>query len=190
MKLIEAVKTRISKHTKLVLIALVVIAIATIAIIWATTDIFEKNTDSDLVGSAGQEKGPFERATDEIVLAYNYVQEGDLASAAESARKAAEYAPDEMDILIGAASVLRDEDPDAAKEIFALALELIKEQDSPDEEGKNISTYWAAGNLAEQAGETDQAIKYYRAALDAADPLNVDEQFIVDRSEAGLERLQ
>ena len=175
------------KQTKLVVLVIVavVIAVAGVAgfMIFSSDDI--ANTDQVEVKA-----DPTQLASQAIAEANAYILEGDISSAVEQARKALEYTPDDLHVITAAADVIVQEDPDEAKPLYVKILEQFREESNPDENGQPLTVYWAGAKLAEQAGETELAIKYYTTVLDVADVSNEEEKGVMDRSRLRLEELR
>lgn len=130
------------------------------------------------------------RHDNEITAVNNYLLVNDTSQALAHAKKALAYEPDNLDTILTVAQLTEKDNPEEAKQLYRRALEVFKKQDNPDVGGKKAVTYWAAAGLAEQAGYTDQAKKYYQKTIDVADSMNGYDQDLVRQSQQALERLQ
>lgn len=128
--------------------------------------------------------------SEELATMNEYSQAGNDSRAAEHARQALAHAPDDIDTMLAVAEVIEKDNPEEAGQLYAKALEIFRQQDDPDAEGKSPVTYWSAGVLAEGARLTDQAIVYFNKALEVADPSNTDHVNIIAKSQEALGRLQ
>ncbi len=182
----EIAKPKANKWLKLMIVALVLAGAGVAAAMLLAKD----DVDTSPVGSVQNEDGPVRQANEEISEAYSLSSEGDSVGAADSARVAVEMAPNDPDILINAAYLIAQEYPEEGRQLYARALELYIKLEGLDEGGKSPAAYWAAGNLAENAGLISEAISYHNQAIDEADLSDPDEQAIVEKSQAALERLQ
>lgn len=130
------------------------------------------------------------KANDESTLVNKAIQANDTKQALAHAKQAMAYDPNNVDTILVVASLTEKDNPKEAKKLYGRALEAFKKQDNPDVSGKNSTTYWVAAGLAEKAGLTDQAKKYYQKVIDIADLRDVSEQDLVAQSERAIKRLK
>lgn len=126
----------------------------------------------------------------ELALVAEYQQKNDIPRALEHAKKLVSYEPDNFEYITLVASLIELQNPNEAKPYYAKLLDDIKKVDNPDEDGKLISTYWAAAGLAEKAGQTESAKRYYQKVIDVADTQDGYEQSLVTQSQEALKRLK
>lgn len=183
----ETGKSRRSRllSRKAMLVALGVLAILLVAgfLIWKDDTPQHSSDEADTPDTAVQ-------ISKELSAMNEYLQAGNDAKSAEHARKALAHAPDDMDTMLAVAEAIKRVDIEESQQLYVKALEVFKQQDDPDAEGKNPVTYWSAGTMAEGAGLVDQAIVYYRKALEAADSTNTDDQNITAKTKEALWRLE
>lgn len=129
-------------------------------------------------------------ATQETELSNAAFIKGNKALALKHAKKALAKDPNNIDNILLVANLTKAEDPGAAKSYYAQAFEKFKQQNNPDAPGKSAVIYWAAAGLAQQAGETSQAIKYYKMVIQAADPSDSYQQSLAKQARVQLSRLQ
>lgn len=130
------------------------------------------------------------KANGELSLVNKAVQENDTKQALAHAKQALASDPNNVDNYVLVATLTEKDNPKEAQKVYARGLEVFKKQDNPDVDGKHAVTYWAAAGLAEKAGLTDQAKKYYQKVIDSADLADSYEQDIVAQSERALKRLK
>lgn len=118
-----------------------------------------------------------------------YVREGNDSKAIDSARRAVEEDPSNLTALETLASLLVEQDPKQAKEIYARALKVYKSDYNLDKGGGTAINYWAAATLAENAGRTNEAKQLYQLVIDTAEPGDDYQQLLARQSQAALERL-
>jgi len=125
----------------------------------------------------------------ELTMANDYFRKNDRSQALAHARAALAAAPNDPDAILAVASLVEQDNPSEAQQLYAHALKVFKEQDNPDEDGKKAVTYWAAAQLAEKAGQIVQAKQYYQKVIDAASPSNSYDQSLLKQAQAALKRL-
>jgi tetratricopeptide (TPR) repeat protein len=125
----------------------------------------------------------------EAAMANENFKNHNNSQALEHAKKALALAPDDPDAILLAANLSLPDHPAEAKALFAHALDIFKQQDNPDVDGKKAVTYWAAAGLAEKAGQTEQAKKYYQKVIDSANPKDPYEQSLLKQAQAARMRL-
>jgi Tfp pilus assembly protein PilF len=130
------------------------------------------------------------RANKQAELSNEAFSKGSKAQALEHAKKALAEEPNNIDNILLVANLTKAENPSAAKQYYVQALDKFKQQDNPDVPGKSAVTYWAAAGLARQAGETDQAKKYYQEVIQTASLSDNYQQSLVEQSRAELARLR
>lgn len=133
---------------------------------------------------------PVTTATQDATSANDAFIKGDKPLALKNAKKALAKDPNNMNTMLLVAKLTKENNPDESKRYYAQALDVIIKYDKPDEPGKPASVYWAAGDLAERAGKTEQAKVYYSKVAAAANPQNGYEQSLIPLSKERLERLQ
>lgn len=126
----------------------------------------------------------------ELDEANKFVIENNIPQALIYAKKALDKDPNNVDSILTVANLTLKENPDDAKQYFLRVLEIYKKENNIDAGGKTAISYWATATLAEDAGETEQAKKYYKSVIDAADPADMYHQSLVRQSKAALERLK
>ena len=168
------------KRTRFLLLIIAVTA-AVFAVSYALVEVKEKYTQQTGTTKQFQQE---QTATNESLI------NNDKQQAIEHARKALDLAPNDFEAVVTLASLTSESNPTESKQLYARALEIAKQQDNPDVDGKSAITYWGAAGLAEQAGLTDQAKKYYQKVIDAADTANEYQQSLVAQSKEALKRLQ
>ena len=137
-----------------------------------------------------EHKGAISQFQQEQTAANESVLNNDKQQALEHAQKAMALAPNDFEAVMAVAALTAEKDPEAAKQYYARALEIAKQQDDPDADGKSAITYWGAAGLAEQAGFKDQAKKYYQKVIDAANPTDNYQQSLASQAKEALARLQ
>lgn len=116
--------------------------------------------------------------------------DNDEDRALEYARKALAHLPDDMDTILAAANVIKKYEPEEAKQLYALALDIFKQENQPDQVGKSAVTYWAAATLAEDAGLKDEAKTYYVNTIASANQEDHYQQYLVNSAQTALARLE
>lgn len=117
-------------------------------------------------------------------------QDGDIAKTKEYAKEMLEDNPYNMDVILAVADLYEKIDLDEAKKYYARALEVYKNQERPDDDGKQSGIYYYAGFLAEKAGMIDQARQYYQRAVDVAGETEGENSNFAKQAKMALERLQ
>lgn len=120
----------------------------------------------------------------------NALQSHNTSQALADAKKALANEPNNFNDILAVAYLTQSTNPNEAKQYFKQALDLSNQQDNANVPGKSAITYWGAANLAQQAGETDQAKIYYEEVIKAADPSNSYQQSLAIQSQAQLRKLQ
>ena len=121
------------------------------------------------------------------------LQNNDKALALEHAKKALAKTPHDVDAILAVANIDKAISPTEAKQYYKQALNEFKKQDNPDVVGKPAATYWAAAQLADQAGENSVAKQYYQKVVDVINASKSTDSFsqsISAQSTAALKRLQ
>lgn len=163
------------------LIGLIAIAVVSAGVVY----FFNNRQDQ-----ASVDEETIAKINDELANTNKYLQEENTAKALEHARKALAYSPNDVDLILTTADIAKKDNAEDTKELYKRALDEFKKQDNPDEGGKKPATYWAAGALAEDAGLTEEAKKYYQKVIDVAKPFDSDEQNLLKKAQAALERLK
>lgn len=133
------------------------------------------------------------KPSSEIDFMNEALQNNDKALALEHAKQALAKDPHNIDTILAVANIDKVVNPTEAKQYFKQALAELKLQDNPDVSNKPAATYWAAAQLADQAGEKNQAKKYYQEVIDAintAKSVDTYSQSLTAQSQAALKRLQ
>lgn len=159
---------------------LIIITVVTLAIFGVSYKLVSKRQEHIAQVSQFQQE---QTATNESLL------KNDKSQALEHARKALAITPNDFEAIITVAELTAENNPDEAKQLYAQALEISKQQDNPDLDGKSAITYWGAAGLAEKAGLTDQAKKYYQKVIATAKETNSYEQSLAAQSQEALKRL-
>ena len=126
----------------------------------------------------------------EQALTNKYVRENNTTEALKHAKQALASAPDDLDAILVVASLSEKTNPKEAKQYYAQALEVFKKIDNPDIDGKKAGTYWGAAGMADKAGLTDQAKKYYQKVIDTANLSDGSEWVLAKQSKEALQRLK
>jgi Tfp pilus assembly protein PilF len=126
----------------------------------------------------------------EADLSNQAFMQGNKTQALDYAKKALAKEPNNVDAILLVANLTKAQDPSAAKQYYGQALDAFKQQNNPDAFGKPALTYWSAGELARQAGQTSQAIKYYQRFIQTASPSDSYQQSLVKQAQAELASLK
>jgi tetratricopeptide (TPR) repeat protein len=118
------------------------------------------------------------------------IQNHNTSQALADAKKALANEPNNVDNILAVAYLTQSTNPSEAKQYFKQALDLSNKQDNANVPGKSAITYWGAANLAQQAGETDQAKIYYQEVIKAAVSSNSYQQSLAVQSQAQLRKLK
>ncbi len=135
-------------------------------------------------------RGPTTTASQDITLANDALINGDKTLALERAKEALVKDSSNIDTILLVAKLTKETSPDEAKQYYAQALKEYSQQDNPDVSGKSATVYWAAADLAQRAGKTEQAKEYYAKVAPAANPQDDYELSIAEQSKERLEGLQ
>lgn len=127
---------------------------------------------------------------EEQALTNKYVRENNTTEALKHAKQALASAPDDLDAILVVASLSEKTNPKEAKQYYAQALEVFKKIDNPDIDGKKAGTYWGAAGMADKAGLTDQAKKYYQKVIDTANLSDGSGWVLAEQSKEALQRLK
>jgi Tfp pilus assembly protein PilF len=180
---IAATKGKIKNHPKFVLVLglslLIICAIVAGALIYNHVSKTSKAAQTSKVAPINQE----------TVLSNQAFIKGNKAQALEHAKEALTKDPNNVDNVLLVANLTKAENPSAAKQYYVQAFDTFKQQNNPDAPGKSAVTYWAAAGLAQQAGETSQAKKYYQEVIQTASPDSY-QQSLAKQSQAELAGLQ
>lgn len=130
------------------------------------------------------------KSANEVKLEEQALNNHNRTQALIDAKKALSYEPNNLDLITSVAYLEEPNNPTAAKQYFNEALIQFKKQNNPDVKGKTPETYWAAAQLAYQAGQITEAKQYYQDVIQAANPHNAYQVSLADQSQAALKRLQ
>lgn len=180
---IATLKGKINNHPKFVLV--LGLSLLIISAIIAGVLIYNHASKSKPVQA--NKAAPINQET---VLSNQAFLKGNKAQALDHAKKALAKDPNNVDNILLVANLTQAANPSAAKQYYVQALDTFKQQNNPDVPGKSAVTYWAAANLAQQAGETSQAKKYYQEVIQTASPSDSYQQSLVKQSQAALAGLQ
>lgn len=97
--------------------------------------------------------------------------------------------PNDINDMLAVAYMTKVKNPQQAKQYFLRALNEFKKQNNPDVPGKSAVVYWSAAGIAVQAGQINQAKKYYEEVIAAAKPSNSYDQSLASQSRTALEGL-
>lgn len=136
-----------------------------------------------------QNRSLSERVSEQLTKVNQSLAKGDKQKALEHAKKALELYPDNNDLVYLVASITSDIDPNQAEKEYDRLYEDLKTQHNLDNEEVSTIIYWAAANAAEDAGEIEDARKYYQKVIQKASPEEY-EQDIARQSRERLEKLQ
>lgn len=126
-------------------------------------------------------------ASHETDMINEALQKGDKAQALADARKVLAYEPNDQN-AIGLVASLTPNHAES-QQLYARLLTIYKK--SPDASHPTPVTYWAEGNLAAKAGNTDQAKQDYQKSIAAAKSSSSSYyQGVANRSQAALKELQ
>lgn len=106
------------------------------------------------------------------------------------AKQALNDQPNSIGNLQLVASLMKANDPSAAKQYYIEAFDKFKHQNNLAGPNTTAVNYWAAAGLAKQAGEISQAKAYYREVIRTARPSNVYEKSIAEQSKIELVALR
>ncbi len=179
-----------SRRSRLLSRKAMLVTLAALAVLLIASFLIWRNNTHKYSSGEAEITSTVARISEELSAMNEYLQAGNDAKSAEHARKALAHAPDDMDTMLAVAEAIKRVDIEESQQLYVKALEVFKQQDDPDAEGKNPVTYWSAGTMAEGAGLVDQAIVYYRKALEAADSTNTDDQNITAKTKEALWRLE
>ncbi len=172
MVAVGVVKSKVKNHPKFVAGCLLIVIIAAGALIYA------------------HNRGSAASATQETEQSNKAFVKGNKALALEHAKKALAKDPNNIDNILLVANLSKTQDPAATKKYYAQALAKFKQQNNPDAPGKSAVVYWAAAEMARQAGETTQAKQYYKQVIQTANPSDSYQKSLSDQSQAELGGLQ
>lgn len=115
---------------------------------------------------------------------------GDKAQALAYAKKVLAKDPHNIDSISAVASLEQENhQPKEATHYYEMAYNEFKKQMNPGAKGTTAITYWAAANMAEQAGQASDAKHYYQQVIKTADASDAYQKSLVKQSKAALERL-
>lgn len=115
---------------------------------------------------------------------------GNQTQALKYAKQALAKAPNNLDDIELVASLTKARDPAAAKSYYEQEYEIFKRQNNPDAASQPVGIYWAAAELAHEAGQTGQAIKYYQQVIQVADPSDSYQQSLIEKAQVQLAGLK
>jgi tetratricopeptide (TPR) repeat protein len=118
------------------------------------------------------------------------IKAGNKTQALADAKLALSYDPNNIDSMLAVAYLAKSQDPSQAPQYFNQAFNAFKAQNNPDSKDANAITCWAAAGLAEEAGQTTQAVQYYKDVIQRANLSDAYQKSLVQQSQAALKRLQ
>lgn len=126
----------------------------------------------------------------ETNLSNQAFMQGNKVQALDYAKKALAKEPNNVDAIELVANLTQAQDPAAAKQYYLQALNAFKQQNNPDVQGRAAEIYWAAAELAREAGQNSQAVKYYQQFIQAASPSDSYQQSLVKQAQAEVASLK
>lgn len=131
-----------------------------------------------------------EQAARETKRANEAFVKGDKKKALEHAKKALADQPDNITNIQMVANLIGTDDPGAAKQYYAQALDKYKQQNNLGGAHTTAVNYWVAARFAQLAGKNSQAIQYYQQVIKTADPSSSYEQGLAAQAPLEIKDLQ
>ncbi len=126
----------------------------------------------------------------EIGLTNQYLQKNDQTQALAHAKKALTFNPNDVDTIVLVASLETKSNPSDSKKLYARALKVYKQKNNPDAAGKSPIVYWGAAGLAEKAGLSADAKRYYQKVIDTANIKDGYQRAIAGQAHLALVRIK
>ena len=169
---------KVKKSYKKLIILITVLVLGGLSATFYTNYTKEKKITSSDVAKSKKELEESNKA----------LSNNDKKQALKHAREALDANPDSYEAINTVASLT--DDKEEKNKLYAHQLDLQKKQLNPDVDGLPTSTYWATAQVAAQAGEVEQAKKYYQKAIGAAKESSEYDQALSADSKTALERLK